>query len=379
MVTKSTKVFFLSLTCFIGTMPFLPSIVLASPSINGVSGTITNGQNITISGSSFGTKTNAAPIKFDNFNNGTSGAKLNSKDSSWNIYDGPGDGQGLLYQTAQSHSGGGSVGRNSTNGEMFNTNYYTFSPATEVFISYWYYISSPSGCGATIIKLPRITSTTAAGGGAGGATGGTYNGLGNTSFGGTYDACAGSAPYLAYIKDPSATEQVVGYFDSMPSNGSWHRVDMYKKLSSPGVANGSVFVKVYGLQEMNALGNQMTVAAGQSFTLNNVWMGIGDGSDSNHNYNFYIDDFYIDRTQARVEVCDTSTWSARTQCEIQPATAWSASSIAFTVNQGAIPNNSSRYLYVVDSGGLVNSNGYSLTFGASSKTPLPAPTGLLIK
>ena len=38
-----------------------------------------------------------------------------------------------------------------------------------------------------------------------------------------------------------------------------------------------------------------------------------------------VDDFYMDSTRARVEVCNASTYAASTKCELQIPTAWSDS------------------------------------------------------
>ena len=54
---------------------FIPIIFICSicyaQTISNISGTVDNGQTVTISGSGFGTKTTAAPIKFENFEDGS--------------------------------------------------------------------------------------------------------------------------------------------------------------------------------------------------------------------------------------------------------------------------------------------------------------------
>jgi hypothetical protein len=75
---------------------------------------------------------------------------------------------------------------------------------------------------------------------------------------------------------------------------------------------------------------------------------------------WYWDEIYIDSTQARVEVGNASTWSGCTQREIQIPSAWSSSSITITSNKGSFGSFSGKYLYVVDSSGNVNANGYAL-------------------
>jgi hypothetical protein len=63
------KSIFLILVIF-GIFSFVKN-TFAAPSISGVSGTLTDGQTITISGSNFGTKTTAAPF-ISSYDNATS-------------------------------------------------------------------------------------------------------------------------------------------------------------------------------------------------------------------------------------------------------------------------------------------------------------------
>ena len=77
-------------------------------------------------------------------------------------------------------------------------------------------------------------------------------------------------------------------------------------------------------------------------------------------------DHYFDITWSRVMICTGSTWAARGVSEIQIPTAWADGSVTVTVNMGAFTVDSvTRYLYVVDSAGLVNDSGYPVTFGTT--------------
>src|SRR3989344_2787135 len=48
----------------------------AAPAVTGVSGQLAHGASITITGSGFGTKASAAPLKYDAFESGTAGQDL---------------------------------------------------------------------------------------------------------------------------------------------------------------------------------------------------------------------------------------------------------------------------------------------------------------
>lgn len=79
----------------------------------------------------------------------------------------------------------------------------------------------------------------------------------------------------------------------------------------------------------------------------------------------WYDDIYLDNTWARVMIADASTWAASTHKEPQIPSAWSVSNITVTVNSGTFTTGQQAYLYVVDSTGAVNSNGYPITIGSS--------------
>jgi hypothetical protein len=365
MLKTALREYLLYLSVISALFAYPSKLVFAAPAISGVSGKVSNNAPITVSGSGFGTKSTAAPIKFDNFENGINGATLSSRDPSWQVY----ADTGKLYSNITAHSGSLSVGNHITNGESFNTNYFTYTPSsTEMYITYWYTTTNADSGDNTIIKLPRINSSTAAGGG------GIYNGPGNTSLGGTYNIGANSGPYMAYNNgaESEAWWPTWGSNElAFPPRNTWHRVEMYKKLSTPGVGNGRAFIKIFNVAEADTGNVAITRSAGYSFLLDTVFMGLADGAAQNHDYYMYLDDMYIDSTQARIEICNTNTWAARTHCEIQPATAWSASSIIIKVNRGSFGPSDAGFLYIVDSTGVVNINGYAIKFDDNS---VPAPT-----
>jgi gamma-glutamyltranspeptidase len=108
-------------------------------------------------------------------------------------------------------------------------------------------------------------------------------------------------------------------------------------------------------------------------------MRIGHYQGVGMNLDVYTDDTYIDTTRARVEIGNAPTWAQSNVREIQIPSAWSNSSITITINQGAFSNGDTVYLYVVDSNGNVNSNGYPVTIGGISSTNPPSPpTGLYV-
>ena len=121
--------------------------------------------------------------------------------------------------------------------------------------------------------------------------------------------------------------------------------------------------------------------------LNNVLVNIGAGKDNRHALNivdlpasdyYGYDDVYVSFTQARVELCDSATWSTRTHCELQIPVTWTDTGSSIYLNQGSFASGSTAYLYVVDKNG-VPSAGYPITFATQADTTSPAaPTGLAV-
>lgn len=138
----------------------------------------------------------------------------------------------------------------------------------------------------------------------------------------------------------------------------WYRMDLYVHESSVGSSNGTVIVQTY---------NATDGAAVATTTINNVMTYNGTRrhraflwqnllANTMTSLNVWSDDFYIQKgSQARVEICDSATWSSRTHCEIQYPTAWSDTSITLSeINNGSFAVDATVYLYVIDSSGTVS-------------------------
>ncbi len=335
----------------------------AEPTIGGVSGVAADGQSIIVSGRGFGSKSPVAPLKFDHFNDGSAGGLLRDHDPEWKPYDGV---RGLAYSETAPHSGALALGQRNTEGEHFDTNFFTFAPAAdELFVSYWWKIAVVNP-GKTVIKMTRLNSSKAAGGG------GVYSGTGNTTLGGSYNLAVNGGPYCAY-NNGAVNETLIGRF-SPPSTNTWVKVDMYKKLSTPGVADGIVSCRLHAAELV--AGAAMTRAKGQSFLLDTVILGTMEGAAAPHDYWVYVDDVYIDNTRARVELCDAPRWADRTHGEMQlPHSTWTEDQLQITVNQGAFATGSTQYLYVVNQDGVANAEGFPIVLGPTAESAASPAVG----
>jgi hypothetical protein len=351
---------------------FGPSVAIGAPAVTDISGALTHGSTVTVSGSGFGAKPQAAPKKWDTFENGENGATLVSVDPNWEVY----GTVGKRYSDVTPYSGSLSLRQHVTDGELFETNYYTYAPATnELFVSYWMRIDVTS-ITQTILKLTRISSSTM----------GVYSGTSNTGLN-NLQLQTTNTLYCNYwtagVEQPCSTHWSDDNTWNNPPLGEWVRVDMYKKASTAGASDGSIYAKIYGTNLVDGgteidTRNLMTRAGGETWLLDSVLLGGMDGSDFAHDYYFALDDVYIDSTLARTEICDTAAWSARTHCEVQVASLWSDTSLTLATNLGQFVSGPA-YLYVIDSTGAVNATGFPVTVGsAPDTTPPAAPASLAV-
>ena len=154
------------------------------------------------------------------------------------------------------------------------------------------------------------------------------------------------------------------------ADSTWYRHELILNTSDFGTYNGDYTMRRYtpgsSVAEASETGMMtynnpnISPTTWQYFLWQN-WIGNGLSGDA------WTDDHYVQvGTQARVELCDASTWSARTECDIQEPTAWSDTSITLTVNSGGFSTSETAYVYVVNDSGEVNSSGYPVTIGTSA-------------
>ena len=379
----------------------VPSISLAAPSIGGVNGTISNGQAVSLSGSSFGSKTTAAPAYYFGNQANTVGqlpANLYSSDTTGGGFVANDNDRVTGQINIKWHYTATSPTGTDNPAEMWGRDVFDFgSPITEYYMTAWVYIDK-TGTTCDTWQWKYISASPSHEGyltypnEAGIAGMWFWRESENRWFGTALQEYY--SPYVTSnnYQDVSNHYQTSG---SMPNDGwlwnQWQRMEFYEKASDSGT----------GVVYMNRIGR-----AGAPIEYHTNWwnMGPGDmakgwrytgigmaiasvsrtasacnGEGKVVNFTLYNDQVYLDTTQARVELCDSSTWSARTHCEIQPATAWTDTGATITLNQGTFSNGNIAYLYLVDSNGNT-SNGQQVTIGSGSvdTTPPAAPTGLAV-
>jgi hypothetical protein len=172
---------------------------------------------------------------------------------------------------------------------------------------------------------------------------------------------------------------------NLPGRGAWYRYETWLRMnSSPGTADGRFRVRVTNpntgaVVTDNTINNMVFNGRGDTgnfryLVLQNYFGNASDGgysqADNAHGVAWW-DDIYVSQSEARVEVCSQSTYAACTSREIQPASAWSDTSSSVKLNRGNKSDMASTYLYVVDSTGAVNSQGYRVEAGAVKAPDVP--------
>ena len=337
-------------------------VVSADPAISGVSANLQEGQPITIAGSDFGVKSPAAPLIWENFENGRNGADL----IGWEFF--RGTSQDYLATVNPTYSSAVLRAGNSALNGMMHTPGHQYDCAAykrglgrkhEIYASYNFYVDHSSGPESWNIKMLRLLP-------------------GSPNFKTGSPSISVTLGLDAFgIAAGGGTENALGYWGVPWTEERWHRWEYHLRASEPlGAPNGTagLWIDTWPFKEFAdsvTMNSEATQVGGQYLYVDTVvlpfYAANGDGPENNPGnvYKIYYDDLYVDVTLARVEVGDQPTWVACSTREIQIPTAWSDTGVSVTVNQGTF-GYGSAYLFVVDSNGAA-SPGFPITFEPSSK------------
>jgi len=341
-----------------------PLTVLAAPSISGYTGTMSNGQSITISGSDFG-NTGPSILVFDDFELQSSGVTLSSQVraaqvGSWRSVANM-EGTYPTYSNIFAHSG--------TNAVRFNFNDTVgildcgysgtgwISPVSgsvfqNIYFSFWTYLPAGQnvpGNGAYCSGSPNWKvwwlST-------------------NDTFQNDYSSeIITDPPTETSIcwTDGSTNRACWGYGSFSFTKGRWLRWEGYLSAST---SSGSIYLwHTDSGQARNLVGSDTgrTIDDGTTGWQYIHFPGYGR---PDANSNLYYDDIYIATgtgARARVEIGNNATYTSCTNLAVCTPTSWGDTSITATVRTGSFGTTGTAYLYVTDSDGSTNSTGYEVT------------------
>jgi hypothetical protein len=335
-----------------------PSVSLAAPSVNGVSGTISLGSSATISGSGFGSHPLAVESLQANIEAGTTGQKLNKtgwiQDWGW---------ANPLYATDSAHSGSKSLKCSLTGGTQYNCAFAydmpNVGPGQTMYATWWVKYNGDTGGQWKMFRASEQQTIVDAN-----QTVAMFNWLNSASQ---------LAPIGQTYLWPEGSTYPAG-------DNKWYRVELIFKASSANASDGVLTVNRYTdtgtLTGQTFSGVKTHEASNDSWSYAIFQNYVGNGINS---ATIWLDDLYVQHnTQARVELCSGSTWSNRGKCEIQVPSSWGSSSVSATLNTGSFASGSSAYLYVVDSSGAANSSGYAVKIGNSTSSSTPTPTPVTV-
>jgi hypothetical protein len=335
----------------------------AVPTITGVSGTLAHGGSLTITGSGFGTKSSAAPIKYDDFDNGALNTTIAN---GWDVL----HASNITYSNTVLRPNSTRSARSfAACGETGNFGFIAPNPNgihTSTLYLDWWARADWTTTFPTNYKIMRLFLRDV-----GQKPDYVFNGLNGQSW-------ILTSEFPTQPSEPPYWNQYTWAQISQLA-GTWIHYRWYGKIGDPVTGGGLHYlwtnkpggnVEYQMVDDPGRSTNWRWIQPGDPTTFNAVLFG--NATQGLCNSNIYWDNVYVDNTLAHVAIANASTWAASTRNEVQPATAWNDGAITVTLNQGGFTSLNGPYIYAFDSAGNVSA-GYPL--GASAPS---APRNLRI-
>jgi hypothetical protein len=351
---------------YVTALLFFSLNIYAAPGIPSFSsGTLEHNETVVISGSSFGSKSTAGPMWYDNFDAGTTSADIegesptidNCTDSStWSSFLQGGNDNPNTYNASTYYGNDGKAAFHDCTGQNTCALRVFVDESDRAYLTFnWYYHKN-----------------------------GSSNPDNNKFF--IWRNYSEDASYQYFsMGEPGTGDESLRYHWVWSLSGydteylgkslydfddHWIRVEVVLDQSSTGSADGSVTALIHYytgsawvISELYN-NNSMRTRSGSMDLYDNVDYGYYfSRKDANTHSQIYSDNFYYDNTWARVELGNASSWAACTKREIQIPTAWSASEITITFNQGAFATDDTVWVYVCDSNNVCTASSSTYTIG----------------
>lgn len=321
----------------------------AEPLISTLSGSISHGSTVTISGAGFGTKNPARPLVWADFEQGLAPGNMGRK-TSW---DGK---QNMEWSTECPADGVGTYCAKASNGSgpwAFRVDYQNWTN---------------EGQKVYIYKVQRKNFLITSGNSQNWKIWRMWPSSG-TNYPNIYASSSHSRVFVEKIGQES------GYWaNSRTGTTDWVTEELiFQASSAPNIKDGILEIRYDGVRK--ASGTVLTRSSSRPAYMvqNYVVHGVKARFDDwNTNNRMWVDDVYVDTTWARVMIGNAPTYTNSTILAPQIPLVWSETSITMTLNLGRLAGLENLYMYVVDENGNVRDIGYSL-FG-----PNP-PSGLTVR
>ncbi|MBW2528283.1 MAG: hypothetical protein JRI23_29170 [Deltaproteobacteria bacterium] len=310
----------------------------------GGTASVSHGDTYVIQGAGFGTKTAAAPFVWDDFEAGSDGTAIDGAapvhGAAWSGWSS--GGVDPVYEASELRHGRSS--RHALH-DLDSVSQYNCSlsqslpavPGDRIYLSYWWRYEA-TGTEWTNNLKPWVIYTS-------GGQSVLYVGM--------------SVPGDDLRSGGDADSPTLwGALSQETADGQWIRWEEEILVSQASQADGARHCRVH-LSSPASIVTQWSSDAHQTHAgsdWDNIDLGTYQTQDSRSpgaRCLFRIDDVYIDRTWARVELGDAADFDSCTRREVQVPSAWSDTEITITVNQGALPSLAGLYLFVIDDAGQV--------------------------
>lgn len=379
----------------LGVLLLLLSIeAYATPIVANVAVDTGDKSSIIISGSSFGTKSTAAPIRYDDFETGTVGHEVTtdfpwwSKSSNSTI---PIDGTHARGAKSILHSlkAGLNSSESGNRVSILMKNNIGFATTGKIYISWWTYFDRAketflNAGGYSQVKELDLCGELSA---TGSVTKfpdleyvhymynigpGQYTKIFQAEYYNNTGIAAGGV--VLDVKDHELN------LHDLDTPTGWYHTAMEIDMGDAGVANGS---RKIWLSDYNHATSYFKVSttndlvlgdSGNMNRINALKLGWYRGYTTQGETNIWHDDIYIDNSWARIEIGDAATYDNCTHREIQIPQAWNSDKISVKFNLGSFKPGGKVYFFVVDENGAV-SNGKDFTIPSNYSVPKQfAPT-----
>lgn len=338
-----------------------PQMALGEVVVQSLAGEIAEDETVTINGHGFGLKVPAAPLKYDNFQNGEVGETLERGNPAWNLWSniqpsGDAEAHYPKYSDAYARFQGDVTARQwygpTPDGYIYNCTIGLRNlEIGKLYVSGWVWNLRPESgpeFGARNVKI-------------------FMNCVGVLGAPTTrYDCYPMYNEGSGHIYTEGCGTDVLSdrWGAGMPSTESWHRLEIYHDR---GANDRDEYMAAY---LNNHLIREISNAYSGCDQDRLYLMSYHDQYEGNAaTLEWYWGEIYVDITQARIEIGDASTLAACTRKEIQIPETWNDETITFTVNKGAFQPDEELFLFVVDDEGNVNSEGFPLVMGGDFSGP----------
>lgn len=337
----------------------LCAVVFAAPGKPIITGTFSDGESVSISVSSPGEKSTAAPTLWDTFEGGTTGNQIQAQSAIIGAWETGSGSDRVTYSETSPHAGSKSA-VHSWDGAHWDANLCLNETAIDtLYIDFWMTIPDwGSSHNSGNFKPWRIWGES--------DTMDIHAGAG----------CSTGTPYavLSVTDSNCGLNEIPSWAPTYPDRNTYH-FQIIIKASDGATADG--IVQQYVNHTLYGDSSQQTRCS-TSRHLSQIRIGhynntgSRDGCTIDSAVYAYTDNVYIDYSLARVEIGNNSTYGDCTHREIQIPSAWSngtPGSITATVNTGSFEIGNTVYLFVVDANNEISPASDPIIISEASTAP----------